>query len=91
MIDLIVVRSVPWGLFGALLAAGYLSALGWNVHLYVSRGAGYAAVLVHMLRVLAVGAALSLCAHRGAHALLASLAGFHLTRSAVVRAQERMS
>lgn len=89
MIHLILVRDLPYGVLGALLAVVYFSALGWNVHLYVDNGAGWSALLVHLARLLAIGAAFTLCARQGALPLLSSVVGFQLMRTAAVNQQRR--
>ena len=73
MIDLILVRVLPYSVLGALLGVAYFSALGWNVRLYVDYGAGWSAMFVHLMRLLVIGAAFTLCARQGALPLLSSL------------------
>jgi F1F0 ATPase subunit 2 len=89
MIDLILVRVLPYSVLGALLAVAYFSALGWNVRLYVDDGAGWSAVLIHSLRLLVIGAVFTLCARRGAFPLLSSVVGFQMMRAAAVNQQRR--
>jgi F1F0 ATPase subunit 2 len=89
MIDLILVRVLPYSVLGALLAVVYFSALAWNVSVYVDYGFGWTAVLIHSLRLLAVCAAFTLCAHQGAVPLLSSLVGFQIMRTAAVNQQRR--
>jgi hypothetical protein len=72
-----------------LIAVAYLLALGWNVRVYVDNGFGWSAVLIHTLRLLAIGAAFTLCARQGAVALLSSVAGFQMMRTAAVNQQRR--
>jgi F1F0 ATPase subunit 2 len=87
MIDLILVRILAYGVAGALMAVVYFSVLGWNVRLYVDPGAGWSAPLVHLVRMLVIGVAFTLCASQSALALLSSLAGFQTIRSAAVNKQ----
>jgi F1F0 ATPase subunit 2 len=89
MIDLTLGRVLPYSVLGALLAVAYFSALGWNVRLYVDCGSGWIAVLIHSLRLLATGAAFTLCAHQGALPLLSSVVGFQMMRTAAVSQQRR--
>ena len=84
MIDPILGRVLPYGALGALLGIAFFSALDWNVRLYVDDGAGWSALLVHLMRLLVVGAAFTLCARRGALPLLSSMAGFQIMRVAAV-------
>jgi len=88
MIELVLMRVLPYCLLGALLAVGYFSALGWNVRQYVGHGTSRA-VLIHLLRLLVVGATFTLCAHEGALPLLSGLLGFQIMRTAAVNQQRR--
>src|SRR5271157_1550784 len=45
MIEVLVLRIVPYAVLGALIGAAYFAALGWNVRLYADRGAGLSALL----------------------------------------------
>jgi F1F0 ATPase subunit 2 len=87
MIDLILVRVLLYSALGALLGAACFSALGWNVRLYVDHGAGWSAMFVHLIRLLVIGAAFTLCARRGALPLLSNLIGFQMIRTAAVNKQ----
>jgi hypothetical protein len=89
MIDLILGRVLPYGVLGALVAVAYLSALAWNVSVYVDYEFGWSAVLIHSLRLLAIGAAFTLCARQGALPLLSSVVGFQIVRTAAVNQQRR--
>ncbi len=85
-------RVIPLGILlygtvGALTAAVYISALSWNVRLYVSQRARWYVVLVHLARLLVVGASFTICAHQGAPALLSSLAGFQVIRTVAINRQ----
>jgi len=73
--------------FGAMLGFGYLAVLGLNVRLYLDSGAAWMALVVHATRVLATIAALTLCAHRGALALISTVAGFHVMRTVTISRQ----
>ena len=42
------------------------------------------ALLVHLLRLLLIGAAFTLCARQGASALLSSVAGFQIMRTVAI-------
>ncbi len=78
-------RILIYGAVGALTAAGYIFALSWNVRLYLGEETRSSAVLIHLARMLVVAAAFTLCAFQGASALLSSLAGFQIIRTAAVR------
>ncbi len=81
----IALQLVVFVTMGALLGFAYLAALGLNVRLY--RGAAWLALLAHAMRVLGIVAAFTLCAHRGALALISSFAGFHLMRTVALNRQ----
>lgn len=95
MSDLSVLRVLPYTVLGALLGFAYFAALGWNVRLYAGQGAVWSALLVHLLRLCAIGGAFTLCARQGALPLLSSVVGFQVARTAAVsqkgRALERES
>ncbi len=84
MMALISVRAAAFVTFGAILGFAYLAALELYVRLYLDSGSGWAAPLAHTVRVLTIIAAFTLCAHRGALALVSSVAGFHLVKIATV-------
>jgi F1F0 ATPase subunit 2 len=84
---MIELRILGYGALGALTALIYVSALGWNVRLYLDDRARWSAVLVHLARMVVVAAAFTLCALQGALALLSSLAGFQIVRTVAVRRQ----
>jgi F1-F0 ATPase (N-ATPase) AtpR subunit len=84
MTDPAVMRILLYGALGALLGIAFFSALDWNVMLYVERGAGWKAPLVHTTRLLLTGAIFTLAARQGAMPLLSSLAGFQMIRVAAV-------
>jgi F1F0 ATPase subunit 2 len=90
LIDVILMRALPYGLLGALIGIAYVSALGWNVRLYVGHGVGWGALIVHALRLLIVAAAFIICARQGALPLLSSLVGFLVTRTLAVNQKRRM-
>jgi len=81
MIQLVVLRIVPYAALGALVGAAYFAALGWNVRLYAGHGAGWKALLLHLSRRAVAVAAFTLCARQGAAPLLASFAGFLVIRT----------
>jgi len=81
MIEVIVLRIVPYAILGALIGAAYFAALGWNVRLYVDNGAGWKSLLLHLSRLAAAVAAFTFCARQGAAPLLASFAGFLALRT----------
>ncbi len=89
MIELVLMRVLPYCLLGALLAVGYFSALGWNVRLYAGHGTSWSALLVHAVRVFVVGGSFTLCANQGAVPVLSSFAGFQIVRAAAVNQQRR--
>ena len=77
------VTALLCGALGALLAAAYCTALWWNVHFYLD-AAGWRALPVHLLRIAGVVLIFTLCARHGAMPLLASFAGFLITRTLIV-------
>ncbi len=81
MIELIVLRVVPYAALGALIGAAYFAALGWNVRLYTDNGAGWKSLLLHLARLVVAVAAFTLCARQGAAPLLISFAGFLAIRT----------
>ncbi len=81
MIQVVVLRMVPYAALGALVGAAYFAALGWNVRLYAGHGAGSKALLLHLSRLAVAVAAFTLCARQGAVPLLASFAGFLAIRT----------
>jgi F1F0 ATPase subunit 2 len=87
MIDLIFLRVLPYCALGALLGAAYFSALGLNVRLYAGSGPAWSAPLLHLARLLLIGAVFTLCARQSASSLLSSVAGFELTRKIAVNRQ----
>ncbi len=87
MMELVLLRILMFALLGASLGYAYLSALGWNVRLYLGRGAAWIALLLHPIRLLAIGAAFTLFARQGALALLSSVIGFQAMRTAAINQQ----
>lgn len=85
----ILMRALPYSMFGALIGAAYVGSLGWNVRLYADRGAAWSALLAHLMRLVMIGAAFTLCARQGALPLLSSLAGFQIVRTGAVNQQRR--
>jgi hypothetical protein len=67
---------------GAGLGAAYLGALAWNVRLYCA-GSTVLALMVHLLRFVAMAAILVACVRSGAAPLLSSFVGFQLARALV--------
>lgn len=90
MIDLIFIRALPYGALGALIGIAYVGALAWNVRLYVGHGVEWGVLLVHLLRLLTVAAAFTLCARQGALPLLSTLVGFLVTRTLTVNQKRRL-
>lgn len=84
MMESIVVRLFAFVGLGAMLGFAYLAALRLNVRQYLDSGAAWITILTHALRVLAIVAALTFCAKRGALALIFCLVGFHLMRSVAI-------
>jgi F1F0 ATPase subunit 2 len=84
---MIALRILLYGTAGALTAVIYISALSWNVRLYIGQGPKWGAALVHLVRLLVVGAGFTLCARQGALALLSSLAGFQVIRTIAINRQ----
>ena len=81
MIELIVLRIVPFTVLGTLIGAAYFAALRWNVRLYADNGAGLSALLLHLGRLIVAVAAFTLCARQGAAPLLVSFGGFLAART----------
>ncbi|HVN63395.1 MAG TPA: ATP synthase subunit I [Candidatus Binataceae bacterium] len=78
---------LAYAALGALLAAGYFQALGWNVHLYAKDGAAWPALIVHVGRLVVIAGALTICARQGGLPLISTLAGFQIMRTAAIRRQ----
>jgi F1F0 ATPase subunit 2 len=87
MMDLIFLRILPYCALGASLGVAYFSALALNVRLYTGSGPGWSATLLHLARLLVIGAVFTLCARRGASSLLSSVVGFELMRKVAVNQQ----
>jgi F1F0 ATPase subunit 2 len=85
----ILMQVLPYTMFGALIGVAYLGLLGWNVRLYADRGAAWSAMIVHLMRLVVIGAAFTLCARQGALPLLSSLAGFQIVRTVAVNQRSR--
>ena len=49
----------------------------------------WSALLAHLMRLVVIGAAFTLCARQGALPLLSSLAGFQIVRTVAVNQQRR--
>ncbi len=50
-------------------------------------GPGWSALLLHLARLLVIGAVFTLCARQGASSLLSSVVGFELMRTIAVNQQ----
>jgi len=74
-------RVVPYAALGALIGAGYFTALAWNIRLYVGCGGGMKALLLHFSRLAVAVAAFTLCARQGGAPMIASLVGFLAIRT----------
>ena len=74
---------------GVLLGVAYFSALGLNVRLYAGSGHGWSATLLHLARLLLIGAVFTFCARQGASSLLSSVLGFEVIRKVAVNQQRR--
>jgi len=61
---------------GVLLAASYVLLLRWNTRLYTSQGSPGWAVLLHMLRLVALVGVMALLGYLGRQVLLYGLLGF---------------
>ncbi len=77
--------AAPFGLLGALLGAGYFTALRHNVERYLAGAPLGPSLALHVGRLALAGIALALIAKAGAAALLGALAGFLLARALAVR------
>ncbi len=84
MSDHLLIMILIYGALGVLLGAAYFSALGWNVRLYTDEGAGWKALLLHLVRLLAAIAIFTICARQGATPLLSAFAGFLAARTVAV-------
>ena len=87
MMELVVLRPAAFVTLGGLLGYAYFAALELNLRLYLVSGAGWLALLIHAMRVLAVTVAFTCCARSGGPALIFSLAGFQLIRTVAVNRQ----
>jgi hypothetical protein len=74
---------------GGVLGAAWIAALAWNVELYCGKSSVAWAVIVHLVRFVAIIAALVPIARAGAVPLVLTLAAFELTRLAAVRFKSR--
>ena len=83
-------RIFFYGALGALLALAYFYALRWNVRLYVTRGAAWSILSIHLMRLLSLAAALTLFAREGALPLLSCVAGFLMMRTVAINRQLRV-
>ena len=75
---------------GALIGVAYFTTLGWNVRFYLRERRGWAAVVMHAARFVAVVLCFAAIARGGgAGALLSAFAGFLAVRTAAVRRVQR--
>lgn len=81
MIGIVVLRMAAYAALGMLIGMAHFGVLAWNVRLYARGGAGWDALLMHLLRLAIAVAAFTLCARQGAAALLACFAGFQAIRA----------
>ena len=81
MSDLILLKVLTYGMLGVALCAAYFSTLRWNIRLYCERRLEWKALVVHLLRLIGIGAVFTVCARRGAVPLLSSCAGFITMRT----------
>lgn len=70
---------------GFALARAHLAALAVNVRLYLSPGATWQPICLHLARLAAVVVSFTIAATFGAPALIATLAGFTLGRALTLR------
>ncbi len=77
--------AAPFGLLGALLGAGYFTALRRNVERYLAGAPLGSSVALHLGRLLLAGLAFALIAGAGPAALLGALAGFLFARALALR------
>jgi F1F0 ATPase subunit 2 len=74
-----------YGMLGIALGAAYFAALRLNVRLYCDGVSVWKTLLVHLLRIVAVGSAFTACARHGALPLLSGLGGFLVMRTVSLR------
>jgi F1F0 ATPase subunit 2 len=79
--------GAPLVLLGALLGAGYFTALRLNVERYLSGRSAGPAVALHLGRLLLAGVGFLLIAKAGAVSLLGALLGFLLARALALRSR----
>ncbi len=81
----IALSVTAFGIFGIALGGAYLAALRFNVRLYCNGVSLWKTLLVHLLRIVAVGAAFTACARHGVLPLLSGFGGFVTMRTASLR------
>jgi hypothetical protein len=77
-----------YGMLGIALGAAYLTALRLNVRLYCDGLSVWKALLVHLLRIVGVGSAFTVCACHGALPLLSGFGGFVVMRTVSLRQRD---
>lgn len=77
--------AAPFGLLGALLGAGYFTALRRDVERYLAGAPLGSSLALHLGRLLLAGLAFALIAGAGPAALLGALAGFLFARGLALR------
>lgn len=91
MSDSILLKVLTYGILGIVLCAAYFYALQWNIRLYCERGPVWKALLVHLLRLVGIGAAFTVCARQGAVPLLSGFGGFVTIRTVTLHRQDYCS
>jgi N-ATPase, AtpR subunit len=89
MSDLILLRALTYAMLGVALCAAYFSTLRWNIRLYCDRGLLWRALVVHLSRLIGIGAVFTVCACRGAGPLLSTFAGFIMMRTVALHQHNR--
>jgi hypothetical protein len=77
----IALNVTAYGMLGIALGAAYLAALRLNVRLYCDGVWVWKTLLVHLLRIVGIGSAFTVCARHGALPLLSGFGGFELMRT----------
>jgi len=84
MIGLVTLRLFVFLTLGTLLGYAYFALLNLNIRLYVVGGSGWFALVIHFVRIIMVVLALTFCALRSAPALISSVIGFQIARTAAI-------
>ncbi len=89
MTEWTIVKVVLFAGLGIAVGVAYFAALRYNVVLYVERGLGWPALVLHGGRIVAAGLVFWLVAFEGAAALLATMTGFLAARFVLLHRARR--